>query len=307
MLDPRATAQLKTCPYCESPIVEGNRFCLQCGNPLTSDDVVIVAENEARASVEPLVGAVPTMGVASTPAPVVVAAPPAATEAQWRKTSVRPLGLLSTRVDSWGEVVDDKGELAAALQERFKQAVTQRQMPGVNYEITSYISHKIGSREYLVVRSPRRGGRVAVYINQFGRDLYLAWDLWVSFQINWIVIAPILGLSVLCGPLFSWLVALSRMFTAGNNVIVSLGWPVLLFAINVIILGAIVGWAGRFLRRDWRSFFLTDLDDFDIQDLRAILLATHDSLLQAANSVGIEEDQLRKKDKFGGEKLGGVI
>jgi hypothetical protein len=72
-------------------------------------------------------------------------------------------------------------------------------------------------------------------------------------------------------------------------------------------IGFLVGVAGKFIRGNWMSFFFKQLTPFDIDDITAMSLAVHHSLLESADTVGISMKLLRPKETFRGGQRERVI
>ena len=281
--------QQMPCQRCSAFVPASNRFCNECGQPVST----AIASTEYVVDV-PVVAAEPHAG------------PPVGASV-WQETSPRALYRLATRIDSWGDVIDTLGERAAQLREAFQARMLAQGLPSMGYEVTRF---GIGAdrRKYLVIRPLHRGGRVTVYITEFGQNLYIAWDMWLTRAIRWPVILGMLGVSFLFGPIVISLVVIATVL--GSRSVSNLFWfvvPIAVFCVNFFLLTFLLGYLGRMVRNDPLAFFVAETNDFEIQDLRALLLTTHYTLLQSADAVGIDVSRLRAKEKFGSDKLGSAI
>jgi hypothetical protein len=190
---------------------------------------------------------------------------------------------LAKRLDWWYDLLDAQGSKTAEFEQQFRERLLARQMPGLKYEFFDYQSvGRLGEKRPYLLISRSGGGMMHVYITQLGHELYLAWDLWVRLTVRWPVVIGILLLSILCGPLF-----------LGQGAFGAIG-ALLAFVINIVFFGGIVAFAGRMIRNNFAAFFLHELNDFDIQDLRALSIATDRTLRQVADTLGIQS--LREKD-----------
>jgi hypothetical protein len=151
--------------------------------------------------------------------------------------------------------------------------------------VTLTASSTSGDRRPFLLASTKTGA-TTVRIGTFGTDLYLAWNLYVRPLLNPLVILGILGLAFL----FSSGAMDSGMFAI----------PILLvsFIFHCVWMSVAVGFAGRVFRGGWLGFFFKELTPFDANDIAALTLAVHHSLLQAADVVGIDVHQLRAKELF---------
>lgn len=281
--------QQMSCQGCSAFVLAGNRFCNACGQLASAS----VASTEYIVDV-PVVAAEPR------------AAPPV-NAGVWQETSPKALYRFATRIDSWGDVIDTLGERAAQLRETFQARMLAQGLPSMGYEVTRF---GIGAdqRKYLVIRPLHRGGRVTVSISEFGQNLYIAWDMWLTRAVRWPVILGMLGVSFLFGPIVIALGVIASVL--GSRSISNLFWfvvPIAVFCVNFFLLTFLFGYLGRMVKNDPLAFFVVETNDFEVQDLRALLLTTHYTLLQSADAVGIEVSRLRAKDKFGSDKLGSAI
>jgi len=67
-----------------------------------------------------------------------------------------------------------------------------------------------------------------------------------------------------------------------------------------ILAAVILGVAGRVLKGSFWAYFFIEPSLFDAEDITAMSLSAHKSLLRALDSVGIESSKLRIKQDFKG-------
>lgn len=206
---------------------------------------------------------------------------------RWHAGQDRVISNLGARIDGWADLLDGMGERADELATEFQDRMSKRALPNIRLETTTLIaSSTSGDRRPYFLAATQTGATTTVRIGKFGTDLYLAWDLYVRPLINPIVILAILGLAFL----FSSGALDSGMFAV----------PVFLVSIifHCFWMSAVVGFAGRVFRGSWLGFFFKEVTPFDANDISAMNLAVHHSLLQAADVVGIDIHQLRAKELF---------
>ncbi len=196
------------------------------------------------------------------------------------------------------------GDKASDLLVTLQAELLKKNLPGVRYEVTPFKSERLFSkeREYLVLRHPD-GGRITIYLSAYGRDLYISWDLWLTIVLNWRLIRWMLGASIVFGPPF-WLVT---GFAGGLNIVVAVALSAMTFVLNVALLVTCVGLLGKFLKNNWLQFLLAEVDEFAIQEIRALMLVAHKALLHSVDTVGIAANLLRVKERFGGRRMGVLI
>ncbi len=203
--------------------------------------------------------------------------------------NINKLGL---RIDGWADLVEGAGDKEELARKQLEQVVREKDLPNTSVNPT-FVSPTYGSkqRQYTVVEMAN-GSTVAAYIGAFGKDLYAKWDVYVRPLLNKDVIYALLGVAALFG-----LVGAFGSDRYGNN---SFSFPGFLMGfIGWTIGGAIlVAIAGLAMRRNFLAFFLKQLDEFDLDDIGALTLATHKAMLHALDAVGIQAQTLRIKEHF---------
>ena len=223
--------------------------------------------------------------------------------AAWVTSGARSLSWLGERLDGWADLIEGAAERAPEVIKAFQERVSIRQMPNVQHESSTLTTGGLvgKKRPYQLVHTPT-GAAVAVYIGQFGRDLYVAWDLFIRPGWNMIVIWGILGVGAVLG-LFQ---AFGRDPWTGHTRFNFFGWIGATIGLSILF-ALLVGGAGLILKRNPLAFFRKELDAFDADDITAMTLAVHKSLLQAIDAVGIDIHLLRVKEQFRGGRRDRLI
>ena len=203
--------------------------------------------------------------------------------------NINKLGL---RIDGWADLVEGAGDKEDQARKELEKMVRGKDMPETSVNPT-IISPTYGNkkRKYIVVEMPN-GATVATYVGAFGKDLYAKWDVFVKPLLNMTVIYILLGI----GGLFGLISAFGKDYYGNTNfsfislVATFVGW---------VIGGAIlIAIAGFVLRRNILAFFFKQLDEFDLDDIAALTIATHKAMLSALDIVGIKANVLRIKEHF---------
>jgi hypothetical protein len=84
------------------------------------------------------------------------------------------------------------------------------------------------------------------------------------------------------------------------------GWIAAIIGLSVLFALLVAG-VGLVLKRNPLAFFIKELDAFDADDIAAMTLAVHKSLLQAVDKVGIDIHLLRMKEQFRGGRRDRLI
>ncbi len=210
-------------------------------------------------------------------------------------SGTQTLSGLGTLVDSWADLIDNQGGRLSTIVQAFSERMAARQMSHFSIQATNVTPGQMfsGNRFYHLVRT-QTGATLAVRIDNYGRDLYLSWDLWVKPLPNWPVILGLIGLAAL----MALGGAQTPSFFGPSSFNMTLWIIGTIF--NSIWMGFLVGLAGRFVRGNFLGFFLKQLSPFDVDDITAMQLAVHHSLLEAADVAGISQNLLRAKETFHG-------
>jgi hypothetical protein len=190
------------------------------------------------------------------------------------------------RIDGWADLIDNAGDRADALFQFVHQRLGQREMPQVaHYDQMLTTGGLMGEQRRYHLVSHQVGSTVAVYIGAFGKDLYVAWDLFVSQVWKWKTFAIIAGVAAVIAfigqlddfEFFGWLLS-----TIGS-------------AISISIL---VGLAGLVLKRSFWAFFKEEYSHFRADDVTAMGLAIHHSLIEGLDYIGVDRALIRPKEQF---------
>jgi hypothetical protein len=247
-----------TCPNC-STVNEGQSlFCQACGTKL------------ATASVSPQFQGV---------------APQAVQTSRYGSTSIDSLG---ARLDGWADLIPDAGNKASDVKAAFDAELQGCNLPQANIFRTELTPGGLSGqrRPYLLVQS-YTGATMAVSIGEFGKSLYLAWEIFVRPVLKRREILIMLGVSFFLAVLPQ---IASQSFSLFGLLFGTVAWMI------VISLGAAI--LGKVLRNSPWAFFVQEIDLFAADDITAMMLATHKSLLRALDIVGVESSTLRSKSSF---------
>ena len=187
-------------------------------------------------------------------------------------------------LDGWADLIEGQGgkaesvleEVVAILRERFpeKEVLPLKGTVGTNRNRV---------RPYAIT-SNHPGYTTTIHVGERGQDLYVSWRAFRTFILNgliWVV----LGVDVF---LALFIAALASSFTVG---IIAL----------LFILWASFELLTRYSRSRLGSpmaIFYVKVSLFDQEDVLAMNLAVHKSLLKALNKEGIDVDTLRIKQQF---------
>ncbi|MCB8951641.1 MAG: zinc-ribbon domain-containing protein [Ardenticatenales bacterium] len=270
------------CPQCGAKNADTENFCNQCGTAL-----------KQAVSPSPIPGSTLNMPATTPaqPANVQYTMPAATSSGRVR------LDKLGQRIDGWADLIDNQAGEASRVRQLLIQRLRQRNMPQVT------ISHKdvtpgglLGETRPYQISLHKVGTTLAVYIGEFGTDLYIAWDVFVKLLWRWWVFLLLLILDFLAvgiaseGMLFDYFEDYLSFLVAGY--------------VGLFILGGI---AGLIFKRSFMAFYQHQYNHFRADDIAAMTLAVHKSILEVLDEVGINTALVRKKDEFRGGQRERII
>lgn len=291
------------CPNCGTENTETNRFCLGCGTALAGEGArseTPPEQVEATATPEPDAYRAPKPSVTSTGG--------SATRPEY--TSRSRIDKLGDRIDGWADLIDNASQHTQELQKFVWQRLHERHMPEIScrdYRLTP--GRWAGEERLYHLAAHRIGATIAVYIAAFGRDLYVSWDLFVKQVWNRAVLYAILILSGIIS-LISYLGSLGAVGRYSSSLgrvgrYLTLGTVVggfvgaIFSTIGMAIgFGILLGIAGLVLKRNFWAFLKLQYTHFRLDDVAAMGLAVHHSLLEGLDHIGVSRASIRPKEQF---------
>lgn len=195
--------------------------------------------------------------------------------------AVPSLENFGARSEDWAELIPAQAEKAAEVGEAFVEEFKGREIPGVTLEQMEFSAGPV-KKAYQVIRSPY--ATVAVHVGPAGKDLSVRWSLHPRREPKWMMLGFLAGIA--CG--ISFLTALTSL---GNFGYFFFGWIFGTFnwLMPVAILALIAGyvWKGSL----W-YFFMEAPGEMAEDEMTALTMAVHQSLVAALEKAGIETDGL---------------
>jgi len=198
------------------------------------------------------------------------------------------LNSLGLRIDGWADMIEGASDKSKDAIDHYREALKAKKYPTTSV-YTSYLSAETGSEthEYTLAQMTN-GATVAAHIGPFGKDLYAKWDVYVRPLVNQKTLYILLGISTVIG----FISAFDRYddFHVGIWIAVTFG---------IAIAGAILlAVAGSQFRHNPMFFFFKQLNEFDLDNIGALAIGSHKTMLHALDAVGIQEQTLRLKEHF---------
>jgi hypothetical protein len=185
------------------------------------------------------------------------------------------------RSEDWAELIPGQAEKAVEVLDAFVEEFKSREIPGVTLEKTEFSAGPV-KKAYQVIHSPF--ATVAVHVGPAGKDLSVGWSLHPRREPKWMMLGFLAA--VACGASF-----LTSLVSLGNFGYFFFGWifGTLNWLMPVAILAVIAGyvWKGSF----W-YFFMEAPGEMDTDEMAALTMAVHQSLVAALEKAGIDTDDL---------------
>ncbi|MCU0485541.1 MAG: zinc ribbon domain-containing protein [Anaerolineales bacterium] len=253
------------CPNCRATNPAEYSFCQSCGTRLQGINP-IPAEPSFQQPAQPERYAQPNLPVSGT----------------------IQIDHLGARLDGWADLVEDAGSSASVVSQHFAQELAAHQMPQVNVVRADLTPGGISGkhRAYQLTQS-YTGATMAVYIGQFGKDLYLAWELFVRTVIKWRNILIMIGIAAVLSLLIT---LMGGDFNFIMWLMATAVWSIAIF------IGA--GFAGKIMRNSRLAFFIEEIDLFTSDDITAMMFVVHKSLMKALDAAGLDSSILREKEHY---------
>jgi hypothetical protein len=93
-------------------------------------------------------------------------------------------------------------------------------------------------------------------------------------------------------------------FDSGGDTIISFSGWIINSVVLALFLGFLVGIAGRIFKGSFSAYYFIEPNLFDAEDITAMGLSAHKTLLRSLDNSGIDVSKLRLKQKFQGGRRG---
>lgn len=215
----------------------------------------------------------------------------------------RELGL---RIDGWADLVDGAGERANDALLHVADIIAKKGNPLLSCQRVAFSTGLSSPRErpFLLMKL-ESGAAITVHVGAVGKDLYASWNLYVRPVINWKVLGLMAGVAVgvnallVLASLMAGFSMAARSFIAGSWVMLgSFMGGLLSFGITLALFFALAGILSRIVLGNALAFAFKELTPLDYDDIAAMALAVHHSMLRALDHAGVDIEVLRLKEQF---------
>ena len=204
-------------------------------------------------------------------------------------------------LDGWADLVEGMGYKVNDVIHSVMTGLKERKMPDIRIDLThGNISSLSEETRPYVITSTSPGATTAIYICPHGSDLYASWRTFIRPVLNQNVVYFIIGLSLFLGLIFGGIQQSGGYF--GTQVQTSFSFSgFLIVSFLLLIMGVlIVGGVGRLWRGNFLWYFFIEANIFDAEDITAMSLSAHKTILRSLDSAGIDISKLRLKQNFKG-------
>lgn len=264
----------RICQQCGSPNTETSKFCFNCG----------------------------TVMVASKVEPLIDRPQPLSPQVNWTDaqpaTNVAKIRIdqLGTRIDGWADVLLGAGSESQSVANLFEQRLRSQKLPGVTIQQQRLTPGGLIGQErlYRLIQTPT-GATMAIYVNSFGNNLFLSWDMYVRPVIRWLIILALFAISAL--PSFC-LFIVSLINSGYFGLIPAFIGPMICAPLTVVTVFVVAGLIGLFFYGSFTTFFIAEIDKFAADDVTAMMIGVHKTLLASVDQAGLKADLLRDKTQY---------
>lgn len=223
------------------------------------------------------------------------------------------LGRIGVLIDRWANLFPGMANQVPEAQAYLLLELNERKLPvasiqtvkahaGLMSQVTSMVSGGY-ERPYVVIQTDP-GVVCALYIASYGNDLYASWRTHVRGVLNrrlFLLLAAAAAVPSLCiSPcllLFGTIQQGFSLFGGGSqtNLMTSIA-PILFIFAGLFVTGLfLLAFAGYFLQGNILYYFFVEPDIFDAEDVTALSMAAHQSLVNAVNKIGIDITKIEPK------------
>lgn len=237
---------------------------------------------------------------------------PASNENQSTAPSAPPNSInvnnLGYFLDGWAELVEGMGGKVSEVRSNVLMQLQGREMPEIEVsEKIGIVSLVASDRRNYTITTTAPGATTTIYIGEHGKDLYTSWRTFIHPVLNQRVLLIALGIAAFLGLITGGINRSGGFLGEPTRTTFSfIGWIgyTLLFCILAAIGLAI---AGRIMKGSFLAYFFIEPNLFDAEDITAMGLSAHKSILRALDNTGIDISKLRLKRDFKGGRRGETV
>jgi len=208
-------------------------------------------------------------------------------------------------LDGWADLVEGMGDKVETVRTNVLNELHRREMPTIKETKKSgYVSLTSSQRRNYVITTTAPGATTAIFLGKHGKDLFVSWRTFIRPVLNVIAILITSAICTILG-FFTGGIRIGGLF--GNGPSFSFGGWISSTILLGILAAIILGFSGRIFKGSFLAFFFVEPNLFDADDITAMSLSAHKSILRALDSGGIDVSKLRLKKDFKGGRRDEVV
>jgi len=214
------------------------------------------------------------------------------------------IGDLGYFLDGWAEIIEGMGEKAEAVHDSVNTNLKAHEMPGVSIvEVLGSAKLTMPADRDYILNEMAPGVTSAIYIAKHGVDLYVSWRTFIKSVLNMQVVWIVLGASAILGLFVG---GIDRGYDFYGNTATTfsfggwIGWTIGFIVLAILFLSGL----GKFIKGNSLTYFFIEPTIFDAEDITALSLSVHKTILRSLDHVGIDSSKLRIKQSFKGGRRG---
>ncbi|HUV53360.1 MAG TPA: hypothetical protein VMW64_09865 [Dehalococcoidia bacterium] len=233
---------------------------------------------------------------------------------------------LGYHVDSWADLVENRGELVNQVHRNVFTILKHREMPDVTVDRrVGYLGTLSKEKRLHIINHTHPGATTTIYIGKHGRDLFVSWHTYIRPLLNWKLLLLLFGIAmvfgILTGVLFgiiplaiTGIIALIAELSGNEpppdvfeaSAVAASTFSCFCFNTFMFFSFELLGLAflSALATRNLFTYFFVQPNIFDADDVAAMGIAAHKSLLKGLDGAGIDTDLLRLKQFFNSGRQG---
>lgn len=216
------------------------------------------------------------------------------------KIDVKELGRF---LDGWADLVEGMGDKEEEVRKKLLSNLIDRKIPRAQIaevRATVEFDERGETRQCLLIEK-YPGIQTLIFTNKHGNDLYTCWRTFISRVINWAIIYIAIALSFALGAILEATDFLGLGILTGDyyNQFDFGGWMIFSL-VFLFIANALLTTFGQLLKGDPLAYITIEKSLFDSDNISALNMTVHKTLIRTLDNSGIDITNLRLKRDFKG-------
>lgn len=206
-------------------------------------------------------------------------------------------------LDGWADLIEGMGDKEEEVRKKLLSNLIDRKIPHariIEACATVEFNERGETRQCLLIEK-YPGIQTIVFTIKHGNDLYTSWRTFVSRVINWAIILIAIVISFALGAVMEATDFLGLgILTGGYYDNFDFGGWMFFSLVFIFIANFLLTTFGRLLKGDPLAFVTIDTSLFDSDNIGALNMTVHKTLIRTLDNSGIDINNLRLKRDFKG-------